>query len=124
MLCELCQVEFPENELINHAGKKVCEDCQVETLSVPKTCNPMAVRSARNTRESLGQKGTAGLLPVQEKIYEYIKNGEKVTKLKTAQAFNLSPKEMETHFAVLRHCELARAYKEGTEIYLTTFQEE
>lgn len=124
MLCELCQKDFPQDELISHAGRNVCEDCQVEALSVPKTCNPMAVRSARIARENLGQTGTDGLLPIQEKIYEYIKNGEKVTKAKLAQVFKLSPKEMETHFAVLRHCELARAYKEGNEIYLTTFDAE
>ena len=123
MLCELCNKDFPEDEILDFAGKKVCEDCQVESLSVPKTCNPMAVRSARNTRESLGQKGTAGLLPIQEKIYEYIKKEKRVPREKVAQAFDLSPKELETHFAVLRHCELARGFKDGNVIYLTTFEE-
>ena len=123
MLCDICRKNFPENEIVNYAGKNVCEDCQVESLSVPKTCNPMSVRSARIARENLGQKGTAGLLPIQEKIYEYLKQEKKVPREKLARELNLSPKELETHFAVLRHCELARGFKEGNEIYLTTFEE-
>ncbi len=123
MICDLCKKDFPKDEMINHAGKNVCEDCQVEALSVPKACNPMSVRSARIARDNLGQKGTAGLLPVQEKIYEYVKKEKRVPRERAARELNLSPKELETHFAVLRHCELVRGFKEGNEIFLTTFED-
>jgi len=32
---------------------------------------------------------------------------------------NLKPEELEQQFAVLRHCELVRAFKEGGKVYLT-----
>lgn len=122
MICDLCKQDFAEDEMIDHGGEKLCEDCHVEALSVPKTCNPMSVRSARITRENLGQKGAAGLLPIQEQIYNYIREKKQVARDEAAQAFNLSQKELEKHFAVLRHCELVRGFKEGNKVYLTTFE--
>ena len=121
MLCDICGKEVPEAEVEYHGEQKLCEDCFVEVLSVPKACNPMAVRSARITRESQGQQGTAGLLPIQEEIYLFVKEKEKITRADVSRHFNLSPKDLENHFAVLRHCELVRGFKEGNEIYLTTF---
>ncbi|MDO9534844.1 MAG: helix-turn-helix domain-containing protein [Bacillota bacterium] len=121
MFCDICGKEVPEAEVEYHAELKLCEDCFVEALSVPKACNPMAVRSARITRENQGQQGTAGLLPIQEEICRYVKEKKQTTRPDVCKHFNLSPKELEKHFVVLRHCELVRAFKEGNEIYLTTF---
>ena len=120
MICEQCQQELPEEEAFKHAGKTVCEDCYVDLVSVPKTCDPMAVRSARLTRELQGQTGEDGLLPIQKQIYSFLKEQGQATREEIAEQFELSPKELEKHFAVLRHCELARGFKEGQTVYLTT----
>lgn len=119
MICEKCEEKIKEDDVFQYAGDNLCEDCYVEIISVPKTCDPMKVRSARMTREMLGQKGSDGLLPIQKEIYDYLKEKGEVQKDELPKIFNLSPKELEKHFSVLRHCELARGFKKNNKIYLT-----
>ena len=111
MLCEKCGVEVSGEEAFRYAGQNYCEDCYIEAISVPKTCDPLAVRSARFTREKLGQKGTDGLLPIQKRIYDYVQENGEVTREQVAKEFKLEQKELEKHFSVLRHCELVRGFK-------------
>ena len=40
------------------------------------------------------------------------------------QEAGVLPNGLQTHFAVLRHCGLVRAYKDNDTIYLTTFDQE
>jgi len=68
MVCEKCGAQVQETEIFTYGDSNLCEDCYMEIISVPKTCNPMSVRSARLTREMLGQKGVCELLPIQEQI--------------------------------------------------------
>lgn len=119
MLCENCGMEIPEGEIFKHGGQNLCEDCYIEAASELKTCDPMAVRSARITREKLGQKGTEGLLPIQKKIYDYLREHGKATRDQIARDFKLEQIELEKHFSVLRHCELVKGLKEGNTIYMT-----
>ncbi len=124
MLCEKCGVEVSGEEAFRYAGQNYCEDCYIEAISVPKTCDPLAVRSARFTREKLGQKGTDGLLPIQKRIYDYVQENGEVTREQVAKEFKLEQKELEKHFSVLRHCELVRGFKKGDKIYLTLMNAE
>ncbi|HHT46587.1 MAG TPA: hypothetical protein GX004_04740 [Firmicutes bacterium] len=119
MQCQICGAKIAKDEVFTYGDKLLCEDCYIEMISTPKACNPMAVRSARLTREKLGHKGTEGLLPIQKQIYEYIKANKEIPREEAAVHFQLSPPEMEKHFAVLRHCELARAFKKDDTIYVT-----
>jgi hypothetical protein len=118
MLCERCQEEIPAGEKFNHAGQTLCEDCYMEVISVPKTCDPMAVRSARLAREQLGHTGTDGLLPIQREIYNYLRDRGKATRDEVGKHFGLDAKELEKNFSVLRHCELVKGRKEGDTIYM------
>ena len=124
MQCEKCEGTIPEEEVFRHGGKNYCEDCFVELRSVPKTCDPMAVRSARLTREIMGQGGENGLLPLQRQIYQHVKEAGKAKREEITQKFDLSQEELEKHVAVLRHCELIRATKVDGEVYITTFDNE
>jgi hypothetical protein len=124
MLCEKCGVEVSGEEVFKYAGQNYCEDCYIEAISVPKTCDPMAVRSARLTREKFGQRGTDGLLPIQKRIYNYLQEHGEATREQIAKEFKLEQKELEKHFSVLRHCELVRGFKKGDEIYLTLMNAE
>ncbi len=121
MDCMQCGQNIPEGENYSHAGKKLCEDCYLEAVSIPKTCDPLSVRAARVDRESRGIKGEEGLLPIQKEIFNFIKEKQKVTREEITGRFNLSPKDLEKHFAVLRHCELAKANKEGDTLYFKPF---
>ena len=119
MVCEKCGAKIPQGAAFNHGGRNYCEDCYLEAVSVPKTCDPLAVRSARISRDKFGQKGTEGLLPVQQEIYKYLQEQGRATREQIAAKFNLDQKELEKHTAVLRHCELVRGMKEGSKVYMT-----
>lgn len=121
MRCTQCGQSVPEGENYSHAGKELCEDCYLEAVSIPKTCDLLSVRAARVDRESRGIKGEEGLLPIQKEIFIFVKEKQKVTREEIAGRFNLSPKELEKHFAVLRQGELAKANKEGNTVYLKPF---
>ncbi|MCF8011839.1 MAG: hypothetical protein K9L17_11720 [Clostridiales bacterium] len=123
MKCERCGCEFPEEEKCEHYGKTLCEDCYIEVIQPPKACDPIAVNIAENTRSQLGQTGTEGLTDLQAKIYNFLKEKEKVTKDQLAEVFDVSSEELEKQFAVLRHCKLVRGYKEGKQIYVTTMDD-
>lgn len=120
MICERCKEAIPEgDETFDYYGKTLCEDCYIGAVQPPRPCDPAAVSSAQSTRVMLGQTGTQGLTPIQKRIYEFIKEKGKVTKEEIAAGFELPPWELEKQFAVLRHCELVRGFKEDNKIYMT-----
>ena len=84
----------------------------------PKACDPTAVAAALKLREQLGQTGSSGLTPLQKQIYDLIAEKGKVTREELVAVLKIKPGELEQQFAVLRHCELIRATKEGDKTYL------
>jgi hypothetical protein len=63
--------------------------------------------------------GASGLTDLQEKIYRTIEEKEKITKEELLTLVKIKPEELEQQFAILRHCELVRAFKEGEKVYFT-----
>jgi DNA-binding transcriptional ArsR family regulator len=100
-------------------GKILCEDCYMYESNPPKACDPLAVASALSVRKQLEQTGTEGLTERQKRIYQLIEQSGKVTKHELALALKVTPEVVEAEFAVLRHCELLRAQKEGGRVYFT-----
>ena len=121
MKCQRCHRDISDDESFTHLGETLCDDCYMDVMSPPKPCDPWAVYSATRTRESTGSKGGEGLTPLQKEIYEFIKNKGKVTAEEVMINFKLTQRELETQFATLRHCELARGQKEGDKVYLVPF---
>jgi hypothetical protein len=91
-------------------------------LNPPKACDPWAVYSATRSRQSQGIIGGEGLTGVQKAIYEFIREKGKATREELIQRFSLKEIELQTHLAVLRHCELVKGYKESDRIYLVPFR--
>ncbi len=87
------------------------------------TCDPIAVRSATKIREKKGISGTDGLTEIQKTVYDFIKSKGSVTREEIMEGLNLTLREMENHFTVLRHCELVKGFKDGEKYYLTVFAE-
>jgi transcription initiation factor IIE alpha subunit len=56
---------------------------------------------------------------LQKQIYSVIEQRGKVTKEELSEIIKVKPEELEQQFAILRHCELIRAFKEGDKVYLT-----
>lgn len=108
MICQKCKAEIPEGEDLNLSGQTICEDCYVEAVSIPTTCDIAAVHSAKMTRKLAGHEGTDGLTDLQKEIYEYVKEKGKITPEDLASHFKLSILEVQRQFATLRHCELLK----------------
>ncbi len=119
MKCERCGIEFPENEVNIYQGKSLCEDCCFDLMNPPKTCDPTAVSSTLMVRKQLGQTGTDGLSELQKKIYDLVVQRGRISREETMKTLSLSPEALEREFAVLRHCELLRGFKENGVIYFT-----
>jgi transcription initiation factor IIE alpha subunit len=85
----------------------------------PKACDPTAVAAALKLRQKLGQTGETGLTPLQKQIYNIIMEKGKITREEIQATVKIKPEELEQQFAILRHCELIRAFKEGDKTYLT-----
>ncbi len=85
----------------------------------PKACDPLAVASATSIRKELGQSGTAGLTELQKQICDIIEQRGQITRQELLAMLNIKPEELESQLAILRHCELTRAFKEGDKVYLT-----
>ncbi len=121
MICDKCGADISKGEEFNKGEKLLCEDCYIETLNTPKPCDVTAVHAAKIHRAMSGQTGTDGLTELQKNIYQYIKAKGKATKLQIINEFNLSEIDANKQFAILRHCELVKARKEGLEIFLVCF---
>ena len=124
MKCDRCQQELHEEERYDHGGETLCEDCYLEATHRVSPCDPWAAYHAQSYREGLGVEGTAELSELQKAIYEFIRGKGHVSMDELLQTFDLPPRELQTSFAVLRHCELVRAYKQNGTIYVTTFERE
>ena len=119
MNCERCGLLLNEGESYGFHGKTVCEDCYIYLTNPPKACDPMAVAAALSVRKQLGQTGTVGLTELQKQIYRIIEEKGKITREELLATVKIKPEELEQQFAILRHCELIRAFKEGDKTYLT-----
>ncbi|MCW4046983.1 MAG: hypothetical protein NWE99_05400 [Candidatus Bathyarchaeota archaeon] len=119
MQCDRCRISLNDGEGYDFHGKVLCEDCYMYETNPPKACDPTAVSSALSMRKQLGQSGTEGLTELQKQIYSIIEAKGKITKEELAAQLGLKLEELEQQFAILRHCELVRAAKEGDKVYLT-----
>jgi len=119
MRCTRCGIELEQGESYEMDGKILCEDCCMYKTNPPKVCDPLAVASATSIRKELGQSGTAGLSERQERIYNLIVKKGQLTKEELSNILDIKPEDLESEFAILRHCELIRAFKQDGKIYLT-----
>jgi len=117
MKCERCATLLEEADNYDFHGKVLCEDCYFYETNPPKACDPLAVASALSVRKQLGQSGASGLMDIQEKIYRIIEERAKISKEELLSLAKIKPEELERQFAVLRHCELVRAFREGEKVY-------
>ena len=123
MKCEKCGESIQQGEECRHLSRLLCEDCYISIIDTAKTCDVAATHAARKHRAALGQTGTQGLTDLQKDICTYIGEQGQVTKEQIAKKFDLTEWEANRQFAVLRHCEVLKAKKEGDKIYIVPFQE-
>ena len=121
MKCNRCGREIQDGDSYTHLGETLCEDCYLDVRLEVKACDPWAVHSATRLRESSGLEGAEGMTELQKAIYEFVKSKGKVTSEEVMENLRLSEQEMQSQFAILRHCELVTGHKEGGKVYLVPF---
>jgi hypothetical protein len=122
MECARCKQIIPEGESCNYLGKILCEDCYIQAVDPPKTCDVAAVHSAKAQRSLYGQTGTDGLTELQKRIYEFVCKNGRATKQELCLEFNLTSFEMDKQMAIFRHCELLKGRKIENEVYIVPFE--
>lgn len=115
MKCSKCGNEL-KDDVYHYAGLQLCEDCYLDMVATPKTCDPWAVHTAKSLT-----KQKPFLTPLQEKILNLIKERGPITAEEICRELGITEADFRTNFAALRHMELARACKEGERVCYTLF---
>ena len=118
MKCEKCAVEVSAEDQFEHSGHTLCEDCYLDIVTIPKTCDPWAVHSAKNTALI-----SDSLTAEQQEILDLIKKNGPLTAEEICTELSINRNELQRNFATLRHMELARGFKRGDQVYYTLFND-
>ena len=119
MNCDKCSIKITEQNQHEHAGLTLCEDCYIDAVSVPKTCDPWAVYAATRTIAK-GETLTAE----QKIILDAIKASGPLTLPQICEHIEMSEEEFRSNFSTLRHMELAQACQKDGQIYYILFQKQ
>ncbi|MCF8093952.1 MAG: hypothetical protein K9J79_01180 [Desulfobacteraceae bacterium] len=112
MKCRKCGAEIKENEAMEAYGQTVCEDCYIDMAAKPKTCDPWAVYSAKNLKNT-----ESSLTKMQSAIVDYLKKNGPTPPENLTEDLGLSMDEFEREMAPLRHMEKVRAQlREGKKV--------
>jgi recombinational DNA repair protein (RecF pathway) len=121
--CTRCGSKTSQEELYHFRDQDLCEDCYMGALQPPKTCDVAATHLAKKHRQAAGQTGTEGLLDIQRKIYEFIKQHGRVTREQIMKEFAIPEWELEKQIAILRHCELVKGRRAEGKLFLVLFDQ-
>ncbi|MCS7278803.1 MAG: hypothetical protein NZ530_01920 [Thermodesulfobacteriaceae bacterium] len=107
MNCEKCGVVIEKKEdSYEYEGKHLCENCYLELMSAPKTCDPWATFTAKfHTKESVT------LTPLQEKILALLKEKGTLTEEELISALGVTSEELKNNIIPLFHMELVNLCK-------------
>ena len=106
MKCSRCGNELSVEKIYQHQGKPYCEDCLMEVGLHSRECEPWATYLA--TRERSGKTGMEDFTETQQRVYQYIKSGDKPTRESVKSHFNFSEAEMDAQLAPLMHAEMVK----------------
>lgn len=116
MKCERCQAEINPGEVYWYGEQNLCEDCYLDLVAQPKTCDPWAVFHAQKTPHK-----EENLTSVQKNILNLIKEKGPLTEDQICNELNIDPVEFQNNFSTLRHMELAKGCKVDDQKCFTLF---
>ena len=115
MKCARCSAEMRADEQYQLQGQALCEDCYLDAVASPKTCDPWAVYSATNLQREAGTELTQTQLAILEELKEH---GPQ-TPEQLCSNLGLDADSLQRNFATLRHLELASGFRdENRDLYL------
>ncbi|BCL62131.1 hypothetical protein DGMP_28240 [Desulfomarina profundi] len=116
MKCQKCGTLIAdETDAYKHGDQSLCEDCYLDIVATPKTCDPWAVYTAKSLT-----KEKPVLTPIQEKILSLVEE-KPGTAEEICAELGITESEFRLNFTPLRHMELARACKVDNRVCYTLF---
>jgi len=119
MKCAKCTTEISPDDSYEHSGETLCEDCYMDAVATPKTCDPWAVYGAKKTMSQ-----DMSLTAEQQGIFDLIKIKGPLTLEQICADLVISEGEFRINFATLRHMELARGCKMEGQVCYTLFDDQ
>jgi len=114
--CAKCGASIDAPEIYEFAGESLCEDCYLERVARPITCDPWAVHSARSSSGKALQ-----LTDIQGRVLNLLKEKAPLQAFEICRELGISEAQFQNNFATLRHMELARGFKDGDKLSYTLF---
>jgi hypothetical protein len=116
MRCSNCNATIETDEMREHPGRKLCEDCYMVTLSPMKTRDPWAVLSAKTYEKHAGNERS--LTPLQQAILRVLINEGPLEPIALQHQLDGDHPldDLERAFPALRHMEKVRGEKQGQRI--------
>lgn len=118
MECDRCKSSI-EGDVYEYRGERLCEDCYIDALNPPKACDPWAVHSAKSTVS--GKNVMEHLTPRQARLVQFLRERGQASAEEIAGALGMGEAELKREVATLRHMEVVKAAKRGSEIVFTLF---
>jgi hypothetical protein len=116
--CGKCGAGVDAPEIREYRGQALCEDCYLDAMSPTQVCDPWAVHTARSLKDL---PGGHALTPLQQKLYDLVKERGMVPIPEAAAHLGLNEDGLRREFAPLRHMEKLRACKKDDVIHLILF---
>jgi hypothetical protein len=116
--CAKCGDVYDPAEAKEYLGQMLCEDCYLDAMTPLKVCDPWAVHTAKSLKDL---PGGHALSPMQQKLYDLVKEKGEVPIPEACAHLGLSEDELRREFAPLRHMEKLRGCKKDDIIHLTLF---
>ncbi len=116
MQCDECRATVDPDDLREHLGRNLCEDCYMVALSPMKTCDPWAVHSAKNYERHAGDERP--LTSLQQDILRILKAEGPLEPPALQQKIDgdLTMDDLQREFSALRHMEKVRGEKQGQRV--------
>ncbi|MFP4476508.1 MAG: hypothetical protein ACLFOY_13200 [Desulfatibacillaceae bacterium] len=117
--CQSCGTRVPADELLEHEGRRLCEDCRMNAMARPRVCDPWAVYHATRTRES----GGGQLTSAQQRIVDLVRGNPGISLAGLFARAGMDADTFERDFAALRHMEILGGQKSGDDVIIRLLDE-
>ena len=118
MECDRCSARIETGEERELHGKVLCEDCYMDALSPPRSCDPWAVYTAKSLTN---QEGRLHVNETQAAILRILEEtgGAELTDI--AERLHMKPSDVQREIAALRHMEKIRGERRGAKTVIRTW---
>ncbi len=111
MQCIKCGDSIEAGEEREFHGRVLCEDCYMDSLSPPRTCDPWAVHTAKSLLKE--ERPESLLNPTQARILQILEHTGGIEMRDLSERLQIKPSDLEREIAALRHMEKVRGELRG-----------